>query len=155
MFKKIVWATDGSENADHALAVAKSLAAEGAAELTIVHVVQKVATSGHAALGWYADEELVEAKVDKIASELSQEGLSARVKLVTHVGPQPAHEIANVARETGADLIVVGSRGHGTIPGLLLGSVTQRLLHLAPCPVLVIPPAGQGARVDDESGPTS
>ena len=155
MFKKIMWATDGSENADHALAVAKSLASKEAATLTIVHVVEKIATSGDAALGWYANEELVEAKVDKIASELSKEGLHTSVKMVTHVGPQPAHEIAELARETEADLIVVGTRGHGAIPGILLGSVTQRLLHFAPCPVLVVPPAATGAREDDESGHTS
>jgi nucleotide-binding universal stress UspA family protein len=139
MFKKIVWATDGSENANRALTIAKSLASEGTATLTIVHVVQKIATSGDAALGWYADEELVEAKVNEIASELSQEGLNATVKIVKHVGPQPAHDIADVAREAGADLIVVGTRGHAAIPGLLLGSVTHRLLHVAPCPVLVVP----------------
>jgi nucleotide-binding universal stress UspA family protein len=156
MFKKIVWATDGSENADQALAVAKSLASEEEAALTIVHVVQKIATSGDTALGWYADEELVEAKVDKIASELSKEGVNASVKIVKHVGPQPAHEIAELARDTGADLIVVGTRGHGAIAGILLGSVTQRLLHFAPCPVLVVPPTAQGARKeDDESGRTS
>ena len=141
MFKKIVWATDGSENADQALAVAKSLASEGTATLTIVHVVQKIATSGDTALGWYADEEQVKAKVDKIASELSKEGVTASVTMVTHVGPQPAHEIAEVARQTGADLIVVGTHGHGAIPGIVLGSVTQRLLHFAPCPVLVVPSA--------------
>ena len=140
MFKKILWATDGSDNADQALAIAKSLASQEGAELTIVHVVQKIATSGDAALAWYADEEKVEAKVRRIASELSEEGLNPSLKIVTHVGPQPAHQIADLAREADADLIVVGTHGHSAISGLLLGSVTQRLLHVAPCPVLVVPP---------------
>ncbi len=153
MFKRIVWATDGSKNADQALAVAKSMASEEAAELTVVHVVQKIATSGDTALGWYANEEQVEAKVNQIASELSESGLRASVRFVTHVGPQPAHEIADLARETGADLIVVGTRGHSALAGLLLGSVTQRLLHVAPCPVLVVPPAAQTA--GEEAGESS
>jgi nucleotide-binding universal stress UspA family protein len=55
-----------------------------------------------------------------------------------HVGPQPAHEIAELARDSGADLIVVGTRGHAALPGLLLGSVTQPLLHVSPCPVLAV-----------------
>ena len=139
MFKKIVWATDGSENADRALAYAKSLASAEGATLTVVHIVQKIATSGDKALAWYANEEDVEAKANETVSELSDEGLNATLKIVTHVGPQPAHEIADIAREEEADLIVVGTRGHAAIAGLLLGSVTQRLLHVAPCPVLVVP----------------
>lgn len=141
MFKRIVWATDGSETADRALAVAKSLASEEGATLTIVHVVQRIASGRGKGLTWYADEEQVVARVKKLATELSDEGLSTSVKIVDDRGVQPAHDIADAAREAGADLIVMGTRGHTAIGGLLLGSVTQRLLHVAPCPVLAVPPA--------------
>jgi len=137
MFNTIVWATDGSENADRALSVAKTLARENSASLAVVHIVQRYATK--AGLAVYPDEEQVEAKLKLVVEELSGEGLDASLKIVNHVGPQPAHEIADLAREAGADLIVVGTRGHGALPGLLLGSVTQRLLHVAPCPVLAVP----------------
>jgi nucleotide-binding universal stress UspA family protein len=137
MFKTIVWATDGSENADAALAVAKTLASENGASLLVAHIVQRYATK--TGLPVYADEELLEARLEQIVEELSGEGVNARLEIVNHIGPQPAHEIADLAREAGADLIVVGTRGHGAIPGLLLGSVTSRLLHVAPCPVLVVP----------------
>jgi nucleotide-binding universal stress UspA family protein len=50
-----------------------------------------------------------------------------------------AHAIADVAAEAEGDVIVVGTRGHTAFSGLLLGSVTQRLLHIAPCPVLAVP----------------
>jgi nucleotide-binding universal stress UspA family protein len=51
--------------------------------------------------------------------------------------------IVDVAREVDADLIIVGTRGHTPMVELLLGSVTQRLLHIATCPVLAVPPARQ------------
>ena len=139
MFKTIVWATDGSENADRALSIAKTLARENGASLVVVHIVQRYATK--TGLAKYGDEDQVEAKLKQIVEELSGEGLDASLKIVNHVGPQPAHEIADLAREVGADLIAVGTRGHSALLELLLGSVTQRLLHVAPCPVLAVPPS--------------
>jgi nucleotide-binding universal stress UspA family protein len=50
----------------------------------------------------------------------------------------PAREIIAEAENRNADLIIVGSRGHGRLAGLLLGSVAQKLLSHAPCPVLVV-----------------
>jgi nucleotide-binding universal stress UspA family protein len=139
MFKTIVWATDGSENADRALPYAKALARQEGAKLIVAHVVERYASHKAAGLAVHADEEIVEAKLKKLAAQLSDEGFSTDLKIVTHVGPQPAHTIADIAREARAELILVGCRGHGAIPGLVLGSVTQRLLHVAPCPVLVVP----------------
>ena len=52
----------------------------------------------------------------------------------------PAHVIEDIATEADADLIVAGTRGHSPVAGLLLGSVTQRLLHIARRPVLAVPP---------------
>jgi nucleotide-binding universal stress UspA family protein len=146
VFKTIVWATDGSENADHALSVARALAREHDSPLVVMHVVQRYTTK--AGLAVYADEDQVQAKLKRVVEELSQEGLTASLKIVDHVGPQPAHEIADLAREAGADLIVVGTRGHAALSGLLLGSVTQRLLHVAPCPILVVP-TSQGRDIQD------
>ncbi len=53
----------------------------------------------------------------------------------------PAHVIAEIADHVSADLIVTGTRGHSPLSGLLLGSVTQRLLHIAKQPVLAVPSA--------------
>jgi nucleotide-binding universal stress UspA family protein len=139
MFKIIMWATDGSENADRALPYAKALAQDEGATLVVAHVVERYASHMASGLAVHADEEQVEARLKEVAVQLSDEGLNTDLRIVSHIGPQPAHEIADLAREVGADLTVVGCRGHAAITGLLLGSVTQRLLHVSPCPVLVVP----------------
>ncbi len=140
MFKSIVWATDGSDHADRALSYVKELARQGGAAITVVHVVERIEGGGATGPPRRADEGEVQARLRKLAAEFTEEGLSVSVEIRGEVGARPAHEIVNVAREAGADLIVAGTRGLSAIGGLLLGSVTQRLLHLAPCPVLVVPP---------------
>lgn len=86
------------------------------------------------------DEEALESKVARQAAELRESGLDVTLDRVlgnTMVGA--AHDIADAAQRHGADLIAVGSRGHTRLGGLVLGSVTQRLLHIASCPVIVVP----------------
>ena len=144
MFDTIVWATDGSPQADRALEVAKTLALDNRASLVVVHVVQHYATE--TGLAVYPDEARMKAKLEQTVQQLSKDGFSPSLRIVDHVGPQPAHEIADIARKEGADLIVMGTRRHGPIAGLLLGSVVMRLLHVAPCPVVAVPAAPGGLR---------
>ena len=92
-----------------------------------------------------ADDEQLEEKIRKQVADVRSEGVETTFKLVTGVSRHAADMIADVARETGADLVVVGSHGRSAVGGLLLGSVTQQLLHVAPCPVLGIPPMKQTA----------
>ena len=140
MFKSIVWANDGSEAAQRALPLVKEMARPGGATITIVHVVERVEGSGGVGPTRRVDEPQLQAELERLASELEQDGFNASLYIDADVGARPANEIIKQAREDGADLIVVGSHGHTIIGGLLLGSVAYRLLHLAPCPVLVVPP---------------
>jgi nucleotide-binding universal stress UspA family protein len=141
MFKKIVWATDGSEYADRALEIAKSLALQNQAPLVAVHCVQYLVGPGSKGALPEPDEDERVQKVTKQVAELTEQGLSAILRVARSGGSGPAHPIAEVAVEEGADLIVVGTKGHTALGGLLLGSVTQRLLHIAACPVLAVPGA--------------
>lgn len=63
----------------------------------------------------------------------------------------PAHAIAGVARNSGAEMIVVGGTTHGAFAGALAGSTPQALLHAAPCPVLVAP-AGEAIATQQAHG---
>ena len=73
------------------------------------------------------------------STELSCSEQRFDLRIMTGTNTDPADLVAEAARKIGADLIVVGTRGHGRVTGMLLGSVTQRLLHVSPCPVLAVP----------------
>lgn len=87
------------------------------------------------------DEDKRHASIRNQAKELSDQGIETSVEMTAISVGGPAHSIAEIANEAGADVIVVGTRGHSTVSGLLLGGVTQRLLHIADRPVLAVPPA--------------
>ena len=143
MFNTIVWATDGSEDAIRALPYAKALATGEKALLVVVHIVHESGSAdvehGSVVDGGQGGADFP-ANVRDLLGDLSQQGLNAILKAVDFVGPQPAQGIADIAAEVNADVIVVGTRGHSAIGGVLVGSVTQQLLHVAPCPVLAVPP---------------
>jgi nucleotide-binding universal stress UspA family protein len=143
VFKKVVWATDGSEGSDQALGLAKQLATEGGGELLAVHCTElTMPYKGGASVPVHAKEEELREKIQHQVSELNEGDLSATVEMVmTGVGGA-AHAIAEAAHNANADVIVLGTRGHTALAGLLLGSVTQRLLHIASCPVLAVPRTG-------------
>jgi nucleotide-binding universal stress UspA family protein len=85
-----------------------------------------------------ADEDQLKEEIRNQADQFAADAVEIRDEMVGG----PAHVIAELAEETGADLIVVGTRGHSSVAGLLLGSVTHRLLHIAGCPVLAVPSSG-------------
>ena len=148
MFKKVIWATDGSDAADRALPLAKTLASEAGAPMVVVYC-EEFTLPGKAggSLPIHANEDEVEQKIQRQVSELSGDGVHATFEMDTSKVGNAAHVIADIAAREQADLIVVGTRGHTALGGLLLGSVTQRLLHIAPCPVLAVP-TRDGAAAD-------
>ncbi len=138
MFKTILWATDGSETAAKALPYALGLAKPDEASLVIVHVREIFVGRG----GGYpvlADENELREQIIRQVKDLKETGLTATFIVRTCTSGHAARTIADIADETGADLIVVGTHGYGRVAGLLLGSVTQGLLHAGVCPVLAVP----------------
>jgi nucleotide-binding universal stress UspA family protein len=139
VFKTIVLGLDGSAHSDRALPIARDLAQESGGKIIVVHVREIVAARG-GAHPVRIDEAEIQAKIESQVSELAAAGLNTALRLFSVASGGPAHEIADIAAEEGADLIVVGTRGHSGIAGVVFGSVAQRLLHIAHTPVLAVPP---------------
>lgn len=140
MFKKVIWATDGSAAADMSLPLARSVARESGAPVLVVYCEEfTLPGKGGGSLPIHANEEELKAKIQRQVSELSSDGVPATLEMGKSKVGGAAHVIAEIAEREQADLIVVGTRGRTALGGLLLGSVTQRLLHIASCPVLAVP----------------
>jgi nucleotide-binding universal stress UspA family protein len=147
--KKILIATDGSDSAHEALEFGLDLAAEQDATAFVVHVAPAVDVMPGANFAYIAPtlpheftehdrEPLHEAA--KIAAE---KGVDVETELLKG---KPADEIVTYADTIDADLIVVGSRGHGAIASALIGSVSRGVLHESRRPVLIV----RGAHVAAE-----
>lgn len=120
----IVVGVDGSPSADAAAVAAASLARHCALPLTVVAVHD--AAGGRAAAAQ---------TLDRVAGLLASEGNEAARRL--HSG-KPFQGILDAAAETGADLIVLGSHGHGGLRHAVIGSTVEQVIGRAACPVLVV-----------------
>jgi len=139
MFEKIIWATDGSDAADRALSYALKLAESNGSSVVAVHCNEHIIGGKAKGQPVLADEEELQAKIAHQVHELKEKGVDASLVVIDERSPGAAHSIADHAEKVKADVIVVGTRGHSTVAGLLVGSVTHRLLHIAPCPLIVVP----------------
>jgi nucleotide-binding universal stress UspA family protein len=138
MFKTVLWATDGSETAARALPYALDLAETGRSKLVVAHVREIYVGRG----GGYpvlADESELRERIGHQVESLRDGGIDATFVVRTRTSGHAAGAIAEIAGEVEADLIVVGTHGYGRVAGMLLGSVTQGLLHTGVCPVLAVP----------------
>jgi nucleotide-binding universal stress UspA family protein len=133
MFGTILLALDGSPYAQRAAELVRRLA-DGGDDLVVLHVTEIMPMHGGINLDW--DREGLEA-ARRLGRELEQAGVPHKVELVRGFVGQVAKIIVEAARDHGAGVIVLGSRGRGDLTALLLGSVTHQVIHLADRPVLV------------------
>lgn len=148
MFSKILVGTDGSEGATRALEAAAELATKCGAGLSIIHVPRPdtIAFATGAVAGYHMVTTLPS---DDQVRAAGAKVLTAATKVVTTAGGhvdatelrrgEPADEIVAFAQTEGVDCIVTGRRGLGNLMGLVMGSTSQRIAHIAPCAVLSVP----------------
>ena len=149
LYRRILLPLDGSDVARSALATAVGISRLLDTRLTLMSVLQEGSTSARpvgATHGAGSDgsadiepdaESLAAAYLDAIATELQQLGVQTDSTVVTN--PDAASEIVLTARDRDAQLIVMASRGRSGIVRGLLGSVTDRVIHSSPIPVMVVP----------------
>lgn len=140
--KRILVPTDFSEPARKALAYGEALAAAFGASLEVLHVVSEPpmgwAVEGYVPPPQAYREGLLKSAADQLAAELSGQGTKGKpVKQVVRLG-NPFTEITRYAQAEEVDLVVMGTHGRGMIAHLLMGSVAERVVRTAPCPVLTV-----------------
>lgn len=136
-FKRILLATDGSSEAETAVDAAIGLARFGPANVCVLHVwnLEVRSRHGHWVFEPYSEaHSLVQETVDRLISA----GVMAGPEIYQADHAHIAEAIASVARETKADLVIVGSRGLSDWQSMFQHSVSHRVMSLVDCPVLVV-----------------
>ncbi len=150
----IVVGHDGSKCAQEALIWAGRLAARADIE---VHVVRAWSiTSAPQPASWTPGyvpplPEWEQAVHDELTAHVRLAGLAPEVRWTCHVVHRSAEQALMQAAE-GASLVVMGARGRGGFAGLLLGSVSDKLVHHAPCPVTVVRTGATGKQLEAVTG---
>lgn len=143
VFRKILVPTDFSETANTALYYAKELALQFGAELHLLHVCEDPMLLG----GWPLSE-------PGSAPEVGEEAAALRAQLTNLIPPERRKElkaevhvilgdptgaaISRYAKDGEFELIVMGTHGRGAISHALMGSVAEKVVRSAPCPVMTI-----------------
>ncbi len=141
-FSRILVPTDFSAGSERAWAVARQLADRLGAELILVHVLVETPLYSESPFTMKRARDVFDAArawavktLGEWTATAAAAGLSARWVLKTGV---PHVEVVGAAAQERPDLIVMGTRGRGGLDRALLGSVTDRVVRLAPCPVVTV-----------------
>ncbi len=143
MYQRILVATDGSATARQAVDEAIRFASEQKAQLRVIHIVDENV------IYWSADGVILDsvfetlrrsgqAILDEAVALAASAGVRAQTVLQETVGKRVPEVIIAEAIAWPADLLVVGSHGRSGVGHLLLGSVSQAVVRLAPVPVLLV-----------------
>ena len=145
VLKKVLVATDFSEPSDAALAYGRELARSFGASLTVVHVVDDFTVRAYGVdSGVLMTDPNVQRRCEadartRVDAAISEEDrLQLNASGVVLGSSAPASAIVTYAHQSRSDLIIMGTHGRGGFAHLLMGSVSERVVRTAPCPVLTV-----------------
>src|SRR5215510_9529105 len=142
--KRILVATDFGEAADVAFAYGRELARTFGAALDVLHVADNVFARGLPGEGHMLAYPDLQREVENTAGKRLEALISDEDRTVLHAtavvrtSTSPALAIVDYARDARVDLIIMGTHGRGAMAHLLMGSVAERVVRTAPCPVLTV-----------------
>ncbi len=143
--RNILVATDFGEAADAALLYGRTLARAFGATLHVLHVTENVLLASAVGAEFYVGvndrlqsdvNEAARTRLDQLVLDSDASGPATKTALLTSNAPAPL--IVEYARENNVDLIVMGTHGRVGVSHLLMGSVAERVVRTAACPVLTI-----------------
>jgi len=138
MFSRILHANDGTDHAFNALSLALKIAKQSNAELHMI-CVEEIDYLPETMEDVRQETGTAARRFHSVVNRSRSMAEEAQVKLETHVvAGHPVRDIVDLARDLKADLLVVGSSGHSALYDRMIGSRADRIVHLAPCPVLVV-----------------
>jgi nucleotide-binding universal stress UspA family protein len=136
MFKTVLFPIDQSREAREAAEVVKSVVQKYGSRLVLLSVVEATDLEESSSTEVMASPDAVAQLLKNAQSMFTEQGVAAEA--IEREG-KPAFVICDVADEIGASLIVMGCRGMGLTEEGVIDSVTNRVINLSPCPVLIVP----------------
>ena len=143
MPSRIMYPTDGSAVAEHALDWAIDQAKATGSEILVLHVIEDGKKLDHTSL--IILTEIGEEIVQTACKRIEDHGIVAHPVIVAG---KPCNEIIDLAKSTEVGMIVMGTHGTGGLPRALLGSVADRVIRTSPCPVLLVPATAETVKDD-------
>ncbi len=142
--KNILVATDFGEASDAACPYGRALARSFGATLHLFHATEEVSLNAFATEAYAVTIPDLQREVDEAARNqldgliLDGDGSGPAERSVIVMSSTPALAIVEYAKDHAIDLIVMGTHGRGPLAHLMMGSVAERVVRLAPCPVLTV-----------------
>jgi len=140
--ENVLVATDFSDTSESALEYGRALARNFGARLHVLHVVENsLLWSGVESVAYdfaLVQEEIEEGARKKLTALVGPDNGQPPTTTVVKAGTSAAFVIADYAKKTGTDLILMGTHGRGMMGHLFMGSVAERVVRIAPCPVLTL-----------------
>lgn len=139
-FKKILVGTDFSDYSARALSYAEMLSVKFEAEILLLHVIESFPYSVTDSMTVVGHDQALVATANALMDNLKKELDDRKMPSTCFVAHGRAYrEIVKKAADEAVDLIVIGTHGRTGMEHLLLGSVAEKVVRLASCPVLTIP----------------